>query len=144
MSRDHVDNVSAAYRQRLCVLLTCDKPAEAGWARAAVSQVNNTILATYRKSKEILASRPVGRTALVILAAAEEADAVRRTLSWLRRRWPSCPVAVVGEAGSVEMELTARIGGASFLPRPVDPGVWMSIIHHALGKAGRVTMGLGR
>jgi DNA-binding NtrC family response regulator len=139
-----VDNVSAAHRQRLCVLLTCDRPAEADLARLAVSQVNNTILATYRKSKEILASRPVGRAALVILAAAEEAHAVRRTLSWLRHGWPRCPVAVVGEAGSVEMELTARIGGASFLPRPVDPGAWTSIIHHALAKADRVTMGLGR
>ena len=40
---------------------------------------------------------------------------------------------VVGSEGCGEHELAARIGGASYLTRPVHSGQWEGLLSHALG-----------
>jgi len=117
--------------------MTCDDAAEAEQVGALVSQVNNGVLLTYRKAQDVLLNRPAGRVVLIILATAEEPDAIAGTLAWMRRRWPHCPVAVIGDQGGGELEIAARAGGAIFLTRPIDPEAWEAMVHHVLTMGGR-------
>jgi len=77
---------------------------------------------------------PTGKVVLVILATADSSPVMSRTLGWLRRRWPRCPVTVVGSEGGGEREIAARKGGASFLARPVTTDQWSALLSHALGE----------
>jgi len=80
---------------------------------------------------------PSGKVALVILATDDSAPLLRRSLDWLRRRWPGCPITVIGDTGCGEHEMAAREGGANFLTRPVSPEQWSAILSQALGTARR-------
>jgi len=125
-------------RERLCIVMACHDAIEAEQVGALVLQVNHGVLVTYRKAQDVLLNRPAGRVVLIILATAEEPQAVGETLAWIRRHWPHCPVAVIGDQGGGELEIAARAGGAIFLTRPVDPEAWESMVHHVLDVGSRV------
>jgi FixJ family two-component response regulator len=72
-------------------------------------------LVTYGGAEDFVLNSTAGRVALVILAGEEDPAATQRTLRWLRRRWPGCPIIVVRGAGGVEHEMAARRGGALYL-----------------------------
>jgi hypothetical protein len=75
----------------------------------------NGCLVTYEAAEDFVLNPPAGRVAMVILAGEEGPAATQRTLRWLRRRWPACPMTVVRGAGGVEHEMAARRGGALYL-----------------------------
>ena len=136
--RNEVQKLRAMRRKRLCIVMACENAQEAEQVQAQVSQVNNGVLVTYRRSRDVLDNYPVGRVVLIILATAEDPSAMGKTLAWIRHRWPHCPVTVIGDAGSGDLEMAARAGGAAFLARPVDPTTWEAMVRHALAAGGRV------
>jgi len=138
-------NVPSVHRDRLCIVMTCDDAGEAAEVGRLISQLNMVSLVTYRKSQDVLMNYPAGRVALIILANAEDPEAMGTTLAWMRHRWPHCPITVIGDRGAGELEMVARTGGASFMTRPVRPAEWSALIHHVLKKEGRVVeeAGLG-
>jgi DNA-binding response OmpR family regulator len=73
--------------------------------------------------------------ALIILATNEPVERLVRILGWLRHRWPSCPLMVVGDGGHNEYEAAARQGGAYYLTRPVAPAQWADMIAHVATQA---------
>lgn len=127
------------YTQRLYIVMVCDDAAEAAQATHEILQVNNSVLVTYRRAEDVLLKGPSGRVALIILANHEAPQATEKVLSWMRHRWPKCPIAVIGEAGAVGLEMAARKGGASYLARPVTPEQWTAVIGHVLAAEGRTT-----
>ena len=139
MPREKAHVSGAVRRERLCIVVACEDAAEAAHVGSIISQVNTGTLVTYRQAQDVLLNRPAGKVVLIILATAESTEAIRETLAWLRRRWPHCPVTVIGDRGGGELEIAARAGGAAFLTRPVSPSEWAAMIHHALRmEAGRV------
>ena len=126
---------SAAMRPfggRMCVAMTCDDMSEADQVGRQLLELNTGCLVTYRRGEDLLRNAPSGQVVLVILATQDEPLQMRRTLSWLRRRWPRCPVTVVGNTGCGGHEMAARESGANFLTRPVAPQQWSSLVRHAL------------
>lgn len=121
----------------MCVVMACSDMREADQVGRCLSELNTGCLVTYMKAEDILRSAPRGRVALMILAARDSAQGLRKTLRWLRNRWPGCPLTVVGDAGGGEYELAARQGGAMFLARPVRSEDWMAVLTHAL-RVGQV------
>ncbi len=113
--------------------------AEAAVISRQVSQVHTGVLVTYRRADDILLNAPVGRVVLIVLAASDDPAAIAKTLTWMRRRWPRCPVAVIGDAGGGAVEMAARTGGASYLTRPVSAEEWTSLVQHVLSLHGQIT-----
>ena len=101
-------------------------------------KLNSGCLVTYLRLEELMFLSPAGKVALVILAANDTPTMTRRTLSWLRHRWPGCPITVVADAGGGEQEVAAREGGANFLTRPVPMDQWREILRVAAGKDSAV------
>jgi len=99
---------------------------------------DNGCLVTYRRVEDLKLNAPTGRVALVILSNAGSPSGIRRTLRWLRHRWPRCPITIVGNAGCGEDEMAAREGGALFLTRPVGQEQWAAILNHVLGDRVRI------
>ena len=97
-------------------------------------QFSTGCLVTYRRAEDLLHNAPAGRVALVILATDDAPSVISNTLKWLRRRWAHCPVTVVGDLGSGEHEMAARLGGANYLTRPVQPEQWLAVLAHVLGE----------
>jgi DNA-binding response OmpR family regulator len=132
-------------RERLCVLMACGDAAEAAQVGQQVLKVNKGSLVTYRRAEDVLLGSPAGRVVLIILASGEDPRIVGRNLAWMRRRWPQCPIAVIGEKGGDATEMAARIGGASYLTRPVRPEEWAALVEHVLstklGVAKEVELG---
>ncbi len=105
---------------------------EADQVGRLLSQVDSGCLVTYRKSSDILHNMPSGNVALIILASDDSPAALTDMLRWLGRRWPRCPLTVVGNEGAGYHERAARIGGALYLTRPVAPQDWTAILSHVL------------
>ena len=124
-----------ATRRSVCVVMACSDMREADQVGRQLLEQHTGCLVTYLKAQDLLLNAPGGKVALVILANHESATALRRTLSWLRHRWPNCPITVVGDAGCGSHEMAARQGGATFLVRPVSTEQWSAILSHALGAA---------
>ena len=118
---------------KLCIVMACEDLSEAAQVSVQLSQVNKGTLITYRRAKDIVINPPSGRVALIILSDDGGPEAIGGILTWMRRRWPRCPITVIGETGGGEDEMTARKGGASYLTRPVSAGQWAGLIRHALG-----------
>ncbi len=118
--------------ERLYIVMACEDLGEAAQVGRQLLQVNNGALITYRRAEDVMLNCPSGRVALIILANSDDPEAIGRTLSWMRRRWPGCPIVVVGETGGGAMELAARKGGASYLTRPVSPQQWEGMVQHVL------------
>ena len=112
--------------------MACADMSEADQVGRLLLQVDNGCLVTYRKSTDIARNVPSGKVALIILASDESPAALSEMLKWLSRRWPRCPLTVVGNDGSGEQERAARAGGALYLTRPVSSQDWTAILSHAL------------
>lgn len=125
------------HRERLCIVMACGGAEEATRVGDEVSQVNSGCLVTYRKAEDVLLNAPAGRVALMILASEDDPDVIVRILRWMRRRWPHCPVVVIGDEGGGPLEMAARTGGASFLARPVSAEQWSALVSHVLSEPGR-------
>ena len=121
--------------------MACSDMSEADQVGRQLLEQNTGCLVTYLRAEDMLLNAPAGRVALVILATDDSAETLSRTLSWLHRRWPRCPITVVGDTGCGEYELAAREGGATYLTRPVSPEAWSAILTHALGPVRRVPRG---
>lgn len=132
-------NPETVRSERLCIVMACDSADEAAEVGRLIWQVNTGSLITYRRAEDLMFNSPSGKVALVILATGDSPQVIGRILSWLRHRWPRCPVAVIGNAGGGELEMTARTGGASYLARPVSPDQWAAMIQHVLNVPDRIT-----
>lgn len=130
--RHEQEPTSRLAMQRACVVMTCEDLSEAEVVARTLLQLNTGMLITYRKASDLVSNAPAGRVAVVILATKDSPAVTRRTLEWLRHRWPRCPVTVVGDIGSGEHEMAAREGGASFLSRPVTCEEWTAMLSHTL------------
>lgn len=119
-----------------CIVMVCNDQSEAEQVGRLLAQHERSCLATYRRAEDLIFNSPRGRVAVVILAGDESAAQIARTLLWLRRRWPNCPAWVVGGGGDRELELAARVGGASYLVRPIAGEEWAAVIEHGLTQAG--------
>lgn len=119
--------------ESMCVLMACSDMKEADQVGRHLSELNTGCLVTYLRAGDFMLNVPSGKVVLVILAIDDSAPALRKALDWLRRRWPGCPITVVGDMGCGEYEMAAREGGATFLTRPVPAEQWSAILSHALG-----------
>ena len=138
VSRPRPEREGTRHRERLCIVMACGDAAEAAQVGQQLLQLNIGCLITYRKADDILLNLPSGKVVLVVLATAGDPDAIQRTLRWMTRRWPRCPITVIGDIGGGEMEIAARKGGASYLTRPVAPAQWAALLRHVLHVPGRV------
>lgn len=129
-----------AQSNSLCIVMVCEDMSEADMVSRQLSEVNTGYLVTYRRVEDIVLNAPAGQVALVILATSDSPAVVRRTLKWLRHRWPRCGLTVVGDVGSGEYEMAAREGGAYYLTRPVAPDQWVALVTHVLGAPRQVEM----
>lgn len=120
---------------RVCIVMACADTREADLVSRQLSDLKTGCLVTYRRAEDLLHNAPAGKVALIILATADTAVQLDRTLTWLRRRWPRCPITVVGDRGGESYELAARKGGAFYLTRPVTGQQWSEILRHALQTA---------
>lgn len=112
--------------------MTCEDMSEAEAVGQTLLKLNIGVLVTYRRTCDLMLNAPAGRVAVVILATKDTPAVVCRTLQWLRHHWPRCPVTVLGDTGSGELEMAAREGGASFLTRPVTCEEWTALLSHTL------------
>ena len=115
-----------------CAVMVCSDVREADDVGRHLSQLNTGCLVSYLKAEDLVRNAPTGTVALVILATDDSPEVLRQTLQWLRRRWPRCPVTVVGAAGCGDYEMAAREAGATFLTRPVHRDQWLAVLSHAL------------
>lgn len=111
-----------------CIAMSCTEECEADQVGQALLQQNTGVLITYRSAMDLIQNAPRGALAMAILAGRECPAEVRTALSWLRRRHPHCPVAVVADTGCGEEELAARLGGAIFMTRPLADEQWSALL----------------
>ncbi len=124
--------------RQVCIVMICEDLGEAAEVGKLLAQVNTGSLITYCRAADVLLNAPAGRIALIILANSDSPAMVGMTLKRMRRRWPNCPVVVVGDEGAGELEMSARIEGASYLVRPVSSTQWASMIEHVLGSSSQI------
>ena len=118
----------------VCMVMACADLSEADHVGRQLLELNMGCLVTYRRAADLMYNAPAGKVALVVLATRDELPMIRRTLRWLRNRWPKCSVTVVGDEGCGEHEMVAREGGANYLVRPVSQPEWSAVLRHALGR----------
>jgi len=131
------DGYAPAFRPglgRSCIVMACTDISEADLVSRQLWELNNGCLVTYRRAEDIMFNAPAGKVALIILAASDTPAGLGRALRWLRRRWPRCPVTVVGDMGAGESEMAARKEAACYLTRPVSPEQWRAILAHVLSE----------
>ncbi len=116
----------------VCILMACADASEADQVGRQLLKLNSGCLVTYRRAQDLMYNAPMGKVALVILGTNESSSTLGRILKWLRKRWPNCPLTVVGDNGGGEQELTARMGGALYLTRPVRAQQWSELLSHVL------------
>jgi len=102
------------------IVMICKSDAEIKQVSELLLQVNRATLITYYRLEDLVLNRPNGEVVLFILADGDEVEALSKMLEWLRYQWPQSRLAVVGNQGGGEVEITARKGGAYFLTRPVS------------------------
>lgn len=119
-------------QSRLCVVMACTDVAEAEQVGQQLSAFDGGCLVTFRRAEDLMYNAPSRKVAMVVLATDDSLPVMSRMLERLRRRWPRCPVTVVGDEGGNEYELAARKGGAIYLTRPVEPQEWSAILAHVL------------
>ncbi len=136
----HGPVIRSANGRSVCAVMACSDMQEAAQVGRCLREQNMGCLVTYMKAEDLVLNAPAGPVALVILATNDSAPVLERTLSWLRNRWPSCPITVVGDGTD---EMVARQGGATYLTRPVSNREWSAIVSHAfdrirnlMGRAG--------
>ena len=120
---------------KTCVVMACADKGEAEAVSKQLLQLNNGYLVTYRRAEDLVHNQPTGKVALVILSVWDNPAHLGRIIRWLKHRWPTCPVTVVGDEGGGEDEMAARMGGALYLTRPVFPTQWTDLLEHVLRPA---------
>ena len=128
----------------VCAVMACSDMQEAVQVGRCLSEENMGCLVTYLKAEDLVLNAPNGPVALVILATDDSTKVLGQTLTWLRNRWPGCPITVVGDAGSGEHEMAARQHGATYLVRPVRDADWSAILSHAFGRIRKLLAGAGK
>ena len=114
------------------IVMICKSDAEIKQVSELLLQVNRATLIAYYRLEDLVLNRPNGEVALFILADGDELETLNKMLEWLRYRWPRSRLAVVGNQGGGEVEITARKGGAYFLTRPVSRWEWEALLDHLL------------
>jgi DNA-binding response OmpR family regulator len=122
---------------RSCIVMVCEDLSEADQIARLLEEQEVACLVTYRRAEDLVVNAPRAKVALIILAGNEKPALMSRTLRWLRRRWPHCPVTVVGCTGDNGLEMAARAGGATYLVRPVTREEWLAILEHGLARIRR-------
>lgn len=79
-------------------------------------------------------SMPAGRIALAVIGPDVGTRQLEGDLRWLRRHWPRCRMAVVGDGDGLERERTARCGGAMYFARPVQSTEWTALLAPVTGE----------
>ncbi len=120
---------------KICVVMACADKGEAEAVSKQLLQLNNGYLVTYRRAEDLVHNQPTGKVALVILSVWDDPAHLGRIIRWLKHRWPTCPVTVVGDEGGGHDEMAARMGGALYLTRPVFPTQWTDLLEHVLQPA---------
>jgi hypothetical protein len=85
-------------------------------------------------------SMPGGCVVLAVLGPGVDTPQLEGDLRWLRKHWPRCCMAVVGDGDGLERERTARCGGAMYFARPVQSTEWTALLAQVTGEPG----GMGR
>ena len=114
------------------VVMVCNSDVETKQISELLLQVNRATLITYYRLEDLVLNRPNGEVALFILADGDDIEMLSKMLEWLHYRWPHSRLAVIGNQGGGEVEITARKGGAYFLTRPVSRWEWEALLHHLL------------
>ena len=114
------------------IVMICESDADTKQVSELLLQVNRATLITYYRLEDLVLNRPNGEVALFILADGDDVEMLSKMLEWLHYRWPHSRLAVVGNQGGGEVEITARKGGAYFLTRPVSRWEWEALLHHLL------------
>ena len=143
MSEQHGSAIRPANGRSVCAVMACSDMQEAAQVGRHLLEQNMGCLVTYLKAKDLALNAPSGPVALVILATDDSATMLKRTLTWLRNRWPSCPITVVGDAGSGDHEMAARESGATYVTRPVSDREWSAIVSHAFDRIRHLLAGGG-
>lgn len=112
------------------VVMACEDMGEAEIVGRKLLQMNIGILVTYRRLADLVDNAPAGKVALIILATNDRPSVLKPVLDWLRNRWPRCPITVIGDVGSGEMEMAVRQGGASYMIRPLSDDEWAALLAH--------------
>ena len=128
----------------VCAVMACSDMQEAVQVGRCLSELNMGCLVTYLKAEDLVLNAPAGLVALVILATDDSTAVLRRTLIWLRNRWPGCPISVVGNAGCGDYEMAARENGAMYLTRPVRDAEWSAILSHAFSRIRKLLADAGK
>jgi len=131
-ARDQARSVFRPTGRCLCIVMVCTDISEAELVSRQLSEFNSGCLVTYRRAEDLLHNAPTGKVALIILATSDGPVQLTRTLKWLRCRWPRCPITLIGDRGGDELEMTARMGAACYLTRPVSAEQWTAILAHVL------------
>lgn len=143
MREQHGSAIRPTNGRSVCAVMACSDMQEAAQVGRNLSELNIGCLVTYLKVEDLVLNAPSGAVALVILATDDSAAVLRRTLVWLRNRWPGCPITVVGDAGSGSHEMAARESGATYVTRPVSDGEWFAIVSHAFDRVRHLFAGAG-
>ena len=136
---EYIPSANRPTAHGLCIVMACTDMSEADAVGRQLLELNSGCLVTYRKAEDLIHNAPAAKVALVILATTDTAVVIGRTLQWLKRRWPRCPITVIGDNGGGRHEMVAREGAANFLTRPVGPEQWNAILAHALALPQRAT-----
>lgn len=112
---------------RPCVVLACRDAQEAEQVGRALLKVNMCVQVTYGRLEDFMLNPPLHQVTVAILATNDPPELTGQALAWIRNRWPRCCIAVVADAGKGASELTARMGGANFLARPVTDDEWAGL-----------------
>jgi len=143
MREQHGSAVRPTNGRSICAVMACSDMQEAAQVGRHLSKQNMGCLVTYLKVEDLVLNAPTGPVALVILATDDSAPVLRRTLVWLRNRWPNCPITVVGDVGSGSREMAARESGATYVTRPVSDSEWSAIVSHAFNRVRHLFAGIG-
>ena len=118
-----------------CVAMVCRDSSESGLVSRLMKEIGSCSLMTYAKVEDLAMNAPRRGASLVILADDSPKPIVERSLRWLKRWCPAASVAVVGVPECPDLELVARMGGASYFVRPVAEQQWRALLEHALAAA---------
>ncbi|MCY2924394.1 MAG: hypothetical protein NT031_02990 [Planctomycetota bacterium] len=133
----------ASAKQASCIVMICGGK-EAGPVERELAGRKIGRLMAYHRVEDMVQSPPAGPVAMVILAKEEDPAGTRKTLRWLRQRWPSCPITLVSGDGGVDREMTARQGGAFYLTSGEAARQLPAMVSHALRAQVGETAGILR
>lgn len=115
-----------------CVVLVCRDEGESDRMVGLMTDAGPFVLVTYRKVEDLAMNAPREGASLVILDDDFSPEQAERSLRWLKRWQPSATVALIGRPECPELEMTARMAGASYFVRPVAEMEWRAMLAHVM------------